>query len=77
MALCMSGTRIVAPQISAPMALFSFELDNFFASDEWLSMWKAIYPTEERRIIGEVEHVSKETVTLWIESHVAFEIWTS
>ena len=40
--------------------------DDFSASDGWLECWKT-YSVKERRIVGEVEDVSTETITSWMD----------
>ena len=47
--------------------LKSSDLDYFRASDGWLDRWKTTYSDKERRIVGEAEDVSTETVTSWME----------
>ena len=42
------------------------DFDDFSASDGWLECWKT-YSVKERRIVGEAEDVSTETITSWME----------
>ena len=43
------------------------ELDGFSSSNGWLGCWKTTYSVKDRRIVGETEGVSTETVTSWME----------